>query len=129
MQEPFDLVVRGGTIIGTGLPRRLDIGIRDGQFAALTEPDAQEAPATEVLDATGLHVLPGVVDGHVHFREPGFEHKEDWATGSRAAVAGGVATALDANTHPPTDNAVEAHAKVQLAATKSVCELWAVRAG
>jgi dihydroorotase (multifunctional complex type) len=123
MQEPFDLVVRGGTVVGAGQTRRLDIGIRGGRFAAVAEPDALEAPATDVLDATGLQVLPGVIDGHVHFREPGLEHKEDWGTGSRAAVAGGVATVLDMpNTQPPTRTAADARAKVVLAESKAVCD-------
>src|SRR4029079_7779359 len=123
MQERFDLVVRGGTVVGAGQTRRLDIGIRDGRFAAVAEPDTLEASATEVLDATGLHVLPGVIDGHVHFREPGFEHKEDWETGSRAAVAGGVTTVLDMpNTQPPTRTAADARTKADLAASKAVCD-------
>ncbi len=116
MQEPFDLVVRGGTVVGAGQTRRLDIGIRDGRFAALAEPDALDAPATEVLDATGLHVLPGVIDGHVHFREPGLEQKGDWLTESRAAVAGGVTTALEMpNTVPPTRDLLAARHKAALA--------------
>jgi dihydroorotase (multifunctional complex type) len=123
MQEPFDLMVRGGTVVGAGLTRRLDIGIREGRFAVVAEPDAPDTPATAVLDATGLHVLPGVIDGHVHFREPGFEHKEDWATGSRAAVAGGVTTAIDMpNTQPPTRTAPDARAKAELAQAKAVCD-------
>jgi dihydroorotase len=123
MLEPFDLVVRGGTVVGAGPTRRLDVGIREGRFTALAEPDTLDAPATQVLDAAGLHVLPGVIDGHVHFREPGFEHKEDWATGSRAAVAGGVATVLDMpNTQPPTRTAGDARAKAQLAHSKSLCD-------
>jgi len=123
MQEPFDLVVRGGTVVGAGPTRQLDVGIRGGRFAAVAEPGAIDAPATDILDATGLQVLPGVIDGHVHFREPGFEHKEDWATGSRAAVAGGVTTVLDMpNTQPPTRTAADARAKAQLAAAKAVCD-------
>lgn len=67
---------------------------------------AAELPPREdelVVDAAGLRVFPGAIDVHVHFREPGFSHKETWATGSRAAAAGGVTTVVDQpNTDPPT---------------------------
>ena len=123
MLEPFDLVVRGGTVVGAGPTRPLDIGIRSGRFAAVADPDTMAVDSTEVFDATGLHVLAGVIDDHVHFREPGFEHKEDWLTGSRAAVAGGVTTAIDMpNTQPPTRSADDARAKAALAASKTLCD-------
>jgi dihydroorotase len=60
-------------------------------------------PARETLDVTGLHILPGAIDAHVHFREPGYTHKEDWETGSAAAAMGGTTTVFEMpNTHPPT---------------------------
>ena len=60
-------------------------------------------PARETLDATGLHVLPGAIDVHVHFRDPGYPHKEDLASGTAAAAFGGVTTVFDMpNTIPPT---------------------------
>jgi dihydroorotase len=103
--------------------RQVDVGVRDGRIADLVDPGTQTADASDELDATGLHVLAGVIDGHVHFREPGFEHKEDWLSGSRAAVAGGVATAIDMpNTQPPTRTADDARAKTALAASKAVCD-------
>ena len=63
-------------------------------------------PARETLDARGLHVLPGAIDVHVHFRDPGYPHKEDWQSGTAAAAFGGVTTVFDMpNTIPPTGTA------------------------
>ena len=57
---------------------------------------------------TGLHLIPGVIDMHVHFREPGYTHKEDWETGTQAAAMGGVTTVFEMpNTHPPTRSVTE----------------------
>ncbi|QZP36321.1 dihydroorotase [Halobaculum magnesiiphilum] len=65
--------------------------------------DTADADADETVDCDGYHLLPGAIDAHVHFREPGFAHKEDWHTGSRSAAAGGVTTVVDQpNTDPPT---------------------------
>jgi len=97
----FDTVLKGGTVVnhdGTGMR---DVGITDGRIAAIGTIDATAAGA--VIDCTGLHVLPGVIDSQVHFREPGLEHKEDLETGSRAAVLGGVTTVFEMpNTKPLT---------------------------
>jgi dihydroorotase len=83
-----------------------DIGIRSGRIAAIGAPGELGGSAAEVFEAGGLHVLPGCIDGHVHLREPGLEHKEDIASGTTAAVAGGVTTVLDMpNTLPPTGSA------------------------
>jgi len=117
----FDLVVRGGTVVtGVGM-FEADLGVTSGRFAAIASTGTLSAD--EVFDATGLHVLPGVIDGHVHFREPGLEHKEDFLTGSRAAVMGGVTTVLDMpNTMPPTSTAAEVERKRALAEAKSYCD-------
>lgn len=101
MTRTFDTVLKGGTVVnhdGTGMR---DVGITDGRIAAIGIIDAAAAGA--VIDCTGLHVLPGVIDSQVHFREPGLEHKEDLETGSRAAVLGGVTTVFEMpNTKPLT---------------------------
>src|SRR3712207_1652583 len=101
MARTFDLLLRGGTVVnhdGVGLR---DIGVRDGRIAALGALSG--ASAGETIDATGLTILPGVIDTQVHFREPGAEHKEDLETGSRGAVLGGVTAVFEMpNTHPPT---------------------------
>ena len=77
--------------------------------------------ADDVLEADGKRLLPGMIDAHVHFREPGFSHKETWTTGSRSAAAGGVTTVFDQpNTDPPTVDARSFEEKAQLAAASAV---------
>lgn len=120
---PFDLVVRDGTLVAAGGRRQADIGMRGGVFAEIAGPGRLAARAIEVLDATGLFVLPGLIDSHVHFREPGLTHKEDWLTGSRAAVMGGITTVLDMpNTVPPTDSPAAVEAKLRLADRSAYCD-------
>src|ERR687886_1877221 len=103
MSPPIDLLIRNGTLVTASATLQADVAIAGGRFAAIASPGSIET-ATDELDATGLYVLPGVIDGHVHFREPGLEYKEDFASGSRAPVRGGVTPLLDMrNTKPPTD--------------------------
>ena len=83
MAESYDLIVRGGEVVNHAGRGLADVGIRDGRIAAIG--DLGRADAGEVFDATGLTVLPGVIDTQVHFREPGLEWKEDLETGSRGA--------------------------------------------
>jgi dihydroorotase len=98
---PFDLVLSGGTVVNQDGVGERDIGIRDGRFAALG--DLSQASAARRIDCSGLHLLPGVIDSQVHFREPGLTHKEDLESGSRAAVMGGVTTVFEMpNTDPQT---------------------------
>ncbi|MXR40170.1 dihydroorotase [Halobaculum sp. WSA2] len=79
------------------------------------------ADAHEIVDCDGRHLLPGAIDAHVHFREPGFAHKEDWHTGSRSAAAGGVTTVVDQpNTDPPTVTGAAVDEKIDLAAKSLV---------
>ncbi len=104
MAETFDLVFKGGTLVNHAGEGRADIGVRDGRIAAIG--DIAEGVAGETIDARGLHILPGVIDSQVHFREPGLEHKEDLESGSRAAVLGGVTAVFEMpNTKPPTTSA------------------------
>ena len=95
-----DLVIRGATVISDGAYAR-DILVRDGRVASFAEPGA--STADEEIDARGLFALPGVVDAHVHFNEPGRTEWEGWESGSRAAAAGGVTTVIDMplNSLPP----------------------------
>lgn len=113
-----DLILHGGTVV-TGRSRfPADVAIKDGLILAVGAAEAMP-PARETLDVTGLHILPGAIDAHVHFREPGYTHKEDWETGSAAAAMGGTTTVFEMpNTHPPTRSIVELRAK-QAAAEKS----------
>lgn len=97
-----DLVVRGGRLVDSTAVRTADVLILAGRVREIG-PELPRRPGVEELDARGFFVLPGVVDPQVHFREPGAEHKEDLASGSLAAVAGGVTTFLEMpNTDPPT---------------------------
>ncbi|MGB7431879.1 MAG: amidohydrolase family protein, partial [Ahrensia sp.] len=97
----FDTVFKNGTVVNHDGRVETDIGVTDGRIAYIGKIEASQAG--EVIDCTGLHILPGVVDSQVHFREPGLEHKEDLETGSRAAVLGGVTTVFEMpNTNPLT---------------------------
>jgi allantoinase len=89
----FDLIVRGGTLVTTTGLESADLGISDGKTVAL-EPEISGTSRVEI-DARGLHVLPGVIDAHVHFNEPGRTDWEGIATGSRAFAAGGGTTFVD----------------------------------
>jgi dihydroorotase len=121
MTETFDLIVRGGTVVNHGGRASTDIGVRGGRIAALR--DLSAASAAEVIEAKGLHVLPGVIDTQVHFREPGLEHKEDLETGSRAAVMGGVTAVFEMpNTKPLTTSAETLADKVRRAQHRMFCD-------
>jgi dihydroorotase len=110
-----DLLISGGTVV-TGDSRTVaDVAIKDGLVAAVGRPGTL-GPATETLDAKGLFVLPGAIDVHVHFREPGYTHKEDWETGTAAAAMGGTTTVFEMpNTHPPTRSVAELRQKQEAA--------------
>ncbi len=101
MAEAFDLLLRGGVCATPMGVHRADVGVRKGQIAAIGE--LGRSSAAEEIDVAGLHVLPGVIDSHVHFREPGAERVEDLSTGTAAAVLGGVTAVFDMpNTKPAT---------------------------
>lgn len=121
MPETFDLILRNGMVANhDGIGRR-DIGVTGGRIAALGTLPA--SAAGESIDCTGLHLLPGVVDSQVHFREPGAEHKEDLETGSRAAVLGGVTAVFEMpNTKPETTSAATLADKVARAHHRMFCD-------
>lgn len=101
MADTFDLVLSGATIVNQDGAVARDIGIRDGRIAALGA--IGEGRARETWNCAGLHILPGVIDTQVHFREPGMTHKEDLESGSRSAVMGGVTAVFEMpNTDPLT---------------------------
>ncbi|WP_313002832.1 dihydroorotase [Brevundimonas sp.] len=101
MTQTYDLIVRGGEVANHAGRGKADVGVIDGHIAFIG--DLSQASAGEVFDATGLTVLPGVIDTQVHFREPGLEWKEDLETGSRAAALGGVVAVFEMpNTNPNT---------------------------
>ena len=116
-RDVLDLLVRGGTLVSSKGRVRADLGIKDGRVASI---GTSLGPAEHEVDARSLHVLPGLVDVHVHFREPGMEYKEDFSSGSLAAAAGGVTTILEMpNTYPPTSTGQSLRQKCELASGKS----------
>src|SRR5579871_2223823 len=90
-----DLIVRGGHLVLEAEVRRADLAIRDGAISAILEPDDSSVQADDMIDARGKHILPGLVDGHVHLNEPGHAEREGYLTGTRAAAAGGITTIID----------------------------------
>jgi dihydroorotase len=137
----FDLLLRGGTVINATGALRADLAVTAGRVAALLAP---EEPASARVEhrVDGCHLLPGLVDAHVHLREPGLTHKEDFVSGTRAAAAGGVTTLLDMPTDEPwTSTASELRDKMrqaagrlhvdvgfQVAMKRDIAELEALRA-
>jgi dihydroorotase len=121
MPETFDVVLKGGTVVNHDGEGQRDIGVRDGRIAGLGHYDAGQAG--QVVDCRGLHLLPGVIDTQVHFREPGLEHKEDLETGSRAAVMGGVTAVFEMpNTDPLTISAEALADKLARARGRMHCD-------
>lgn len=119
---PYDLIVRGGTLMTPGGRIKADLGARSGRIAAIG--DLSGASASHHLDATGLHVLPGVIDAQVHFREPGFPHKEDLASGTTGAILGGVTAVLEMpNTDPTTTTAAALADKLARAKGRARCDI------
>jgi dihydroorotase len=103
MRSDFDLVLKGGRVMTPGGLVEADVGVRDGKIAEIGD---LKGPAAEIFEASGLTVLPGVIDTQVHLREPGLEYKEDLATGTAAAAMGGVTAVCEMpNTKPNTTTA------------------------
>ena len=101
MAESYDLILKGGTVVNHDGEGLRDLGVRAGRFVAIG--DLSRASAAEVIDCRELHILPGVIDTQVHFREPGLTHKEDLESGSLSAVMGGVTAVFEMpNTDPLT---------------------------
>ncbi|GEO81936.1 dihydroorotase [Pararhodospirillum oryzae] len=121
MTETFDLILTGGTVVLPGRTVRADVGVRGPHVAAIGALDPGHA--AQVVDCAGLHVLPGVIDTQVHFREPGLEHKEDLESGTRAAVLGGVCGVFEMpNTTPPTDSLAALKDKLARARARAWCD-------
>ncbi len=121
MAATYDLILTGGTVVNHDGRGARDIGVRAGRIAAIG--DLSQSSAGETIDCTGLHVLPGVIDSQVHFREPGMEQKEDLETGSRAAVLGGVTAVFEMpNTKPLTTSEAALADKVTRATNRMHCD-------
>jgi dihydroorotase len=121
MSERFDLLIRGGIVATPNGIAEGDVGVSGGRIAAIGALGG--AKAAEIFDAKGLHVLPGVIDSQVHFREPGNEHKEDLESGSRAAALGGVTGIFEMpNTNPPTTTRAAMDDKLARAKGRMHCD-------
>lgn len=115
----MDLVVSGGRVYAGGRLQTVDLWIKRGKIAAIGGPHR----ASEQIDASGMMVLPGAIDLHVHFRDPGLTHKEDWESGSLSAAAGGVTTVVDQpNTIPATSDANAYETKLWIARHRSIVD-------
>ena len=121
MTRSYDLVLKGATVVNHDGEGLRDLAIAAGRVAAIGS--LSEAPAAEVIDCHGLHVLPGVIDTQVHFREPGMTHKEDLESGSLGAVMGGVTAVFEMpNTSPTTTGAQALADKVARARHRMHCD-------
>ena len=121
MPARFDLVLEGGIVVNQDGIGPRDIAVTGGTIAAIGQ--LSQASAGERVDCRGLHILPGVIDSQVHFREPGATHKEDLETGSRAAVLGGVTAVFEMpNTDPLTVSAEALADKVKRATGRMHCD-------
>jgi len=117
-----DLVIREGKIYTPYGFVEGSIGIDSGKIVSLTK-QAAEPDADRVIDAKGNLILPGMIDMHVHFRDPGFPEREDFETGTRAAAAGGVTTVVDMpNTMPPVTSVEALEEKVKIANRKALVD-------
>jgi dihydroorotase len=121
MNENFDLLIRGGSCVLSGSIVKTNIGVRGGKIIELGT--LASARAAKIYNANGLHILPGVIDTHVHFREPGFEYKENMKTGSASAVLGGVTSVFEMpNNNPPTTSRATLKEKLDRADTSMHCD-------
>jgi dihydroorotase len=117
-------LIRNAKIVNSGKIFFSDILIKNGRFEKITASISNLKYAVKEIDASGLLVLPGIIDAHVHFREPGLTHKADISSESKAAVAGGVTTCLEMpNTEPKATTVKELENKYALAAKKSLVNL------
>lgn len=117
----YDLILKNGEVLTPSGRMECDVAVRDGKIAALGQFQASDA--AEVIDCRGLHVLPGVIDTQVHFREPGGEHKETLETGTKAAIAGGVTAIFEMpNTNPLTITPESLQWKLDKAAETAYCD-------
>ncbi len=117
-----NILIKNATIINEGRSYTSSLLIRDELIAAIgSDEDMTIPPATTIIDATGMLLIPGVIDEHVHFREPGLTHKADINSESRAAVAGGVTSFMDMpNTVPQTVTVDTLREKYKIASQKSL---------
>ncbi|MEO0731044.1 MAG: dihydroorotase, partial [Pseudomonadota bacterium] len=121
MPDRYDVIFKGATVVNHDGEGVRDIACSDGRIAAIGQLNT--ADAAETVACAGLHILPGVIDSQVHFREPGLTHKEDLETGSRAAVVGGVTAVFEMpNTNPLTTTPDALADKIAAARNRMYCD-------
>jgi dihydroorotase len=121
MPTPYDLILRGGTCVFPWGEAVTDIALRGGRIASLAAPAAAEGP---VIEAAGLHILPGLIDPHVHFRDPGDGSVETLGSGTRGAVLGGISCIFDMpNTSPAITSAETIVLKRESVAGAAWCDV------
>lgn len=121
-----EVLIKGGHVVdpATGLDGRVDILIKGGKIQTISK-DIEASNGTRVIDATSKYVIPGLIDCHVHLREPGLEHKETIETGSRAAAIGGYTTLIcEPNTAPPIDSLEMVESFMKRVYQKSVVHIY-----
>ena len=115
----IDLIIRGGSIISPSSTFEGDVAVSGEKIAAVAAPGVLPLAPNEI-DAKGRYVLPGAIDSHVHFREPGYDYKENWDTGTAAAACGGTTTVFEMpNTNPPTGTLEALRLKQERAAAQA----------
>src|SRR5271156_4723207 len=120
MTEHYELLIRKGLCVLPWGIEQTDIGVREGRIAAL----GAGGTADEIIDATGLHVLPGLIDPHVHLRDPGDPAIETIPTGTKAAVLGGLTAVFDMpNTSPSITDAARLAWKQDYVAQSAWCDM------
>ena len=121
MRRSFDVVLYGGALVNQDGESERDIGVIDGKIAEIGQ--LSSCDAAEKINCRGLHILPGVIDTQVHFREPGMPHKEDLESGSRSAVLGGVTAVFEMpNTDPLTSTPEALADKVRRGLNRMHCD-------
>ena len=127
----YDLILKNGTLVTPKKTFKADIAVKNGKIANIGKLKKSDT-ADDVYDACGKHILSGIIDAHVHFRDPGLTEKEDFRTGSMAAAFGGITMIADMpNTLPPTSNVEYFNEKVSIAKEKSCIDfsLFALLSG
>lgn len=119
----YDLLIKNGVLVSPRGQKKANVVIKDGKFAAITEGEAG-VKALQTIDAEGFFLLPGLIDGHVHFRDPGLTYKEDLATGSLSALYGGMTYVIDMpNVKPVTSTAQRLRERTALAREKACIDM------
>ena len=115
----YDLILKNGTLVTSEKCYTGDVAVKNGKIALAGKLEESDT-ADEVYNAEGKHILPGIIDAHVHFRDPGLTEKEDFQTGSAAAAFGGITTVADMpNTVPVTSTLARFNEKLKIAREKS----------